>query len=81
MTSGKVLLSVLAGVAVGAAIGILFAPDKGVETRKKIVKKGGDYALDIKHKFAHWREKHMQQFESVKDNKSGSSKAEDIYTA
>jgi hypothetical protein len=44
MSSGKVLLGVLAGVAAGAFLGILFAPDKGLNTRKKIVKKGEDYA-------------------------------------
>jgi len=30
------IVAVLAGAAVGAAIGILFAPDEGVKTRKKI---------------------------------------------
>ncbi len=50
MSSGKVLLGVLAGIAAGALIGILFAPDKGSETRKKIVKKGEEYADDIKAK-------------------------------
>jgi gas vesicle protein len=51
MSSGKVLLGVLAGVAAGALIGILFAPDKGTETRKKIVKKSEDYVDEVKEKF------------------------------
>ena len=50
MNSGKVVLGVLAGVAVGAALGILFAPDKGSKTRKQILSKGGDYADAIKDK-------------------------------
>ena len=50
MSSGKVLLGVLAGVAAGALIGILFAPDKGSETRKKIVEKGEDYVDELKGK-------------------------------
>ncbi|MEL7588343.1 MAG: YtxH domain-containing protein [Prolixibacteraceae bacterium] len=51
MSSGKVLLGVLAGVAAGALIGILFAPDKGIETRRKIVEKGEDYVDGIQRKF------------------------------
>jgi len=50
MSSGKVFLGVLAGVAAGALIGILFAPDKGSETRKKIVEKGEDYVDGLKEK-------------------------------
>lgn len=51
MSSGKLLLGVLAGVAAGAVLGILFAPDKGAETRKKIAEKGEDYVDGIKGKF------------------------------
>lgn len=44
MTNGKAILAVLAGVAAGAALGMLFAPDKGSDTRKMISKKGEDLA-------------------------------------
>ena len=47
MNTGKALLGILAGIAAGALVGILFAPDKGTETRKKIAKRGKDYADDL----------------------------------
>lgn len=47
MSTAKVIVGVLAGVAVGAAIGILFSPDKGANTRKKITRKGEDMMHDI----------------------------------
>ena len=42
MKNKSLLLGVLGGVAVGAVLGMLFAPDKGENTRKKISKKGQD---------------------------------------
>ena len=51
MSSGKVLLGLLAGVAAGALLGILFAPDKGAVTRKKITKKSDEYADALREKF------------------------------
>jgi gas vesicle protein len=37
MNSGKVLLGLFAGIAAGALLGILFAPEKGVGNPKKII--------------------------------------------
>ena len=51
MSSGKVLLGVLAGVAAGALLGVLFAPDKGWNTRKRISKKADEYMDGLREKF------------------------------
>ena len=47
MNSAKLLLSAIAGVAIGIQIGVLIAPEKGEETRKKLTKKGDDYLDEI----------------------------------
>jgi gas vesicle protein len=49
-TSSKVLLATLGGVVVGAAIGILFAPDKGSETRRKVNDAAKDFTGKAKEK-------------------------------
>lgn len=66
MDSGKVLLGVLAGAAVGATLGILFAPDKGSETRKKIARKSNDYAESLEEKFNEMVDSMSKQFENIK---------------
>ena len=42
MKTSNTIISVLGGIVAGAALGILFAPDKGTNTRKKIAKKSND---------------------------------------
>ena len=42
MSNSKVLVGFLVGAAVGGALGLLLAPDKGSETRKKIIETGND---------------------------------------
>ena len=51
MKSKNVLISILAGAAAGALAGILFAPEEGAKTRKKILKKGDDFYGSMKDKF------------------------------
>jgi gas vesicle protein len=70
MSSGKVLLGLLAGIAAGALLGVLFAPDKGSVTRGKISRKGEDYAETLKEKFNEFLDNISEKFEEVKEEVS-----------
>ena len=71
MNSSKLLLGILGGVAVGAIAGVLFAPEKGKDTRKKILKNSKDYADNLKNKIQSLQgevtEKYNGYFEDAKE--------------
>ena len=50
MSLGKLAIGILGGVAAGALLGVLFAPEEGSKTRKKISDKGNDFVGEIKRK-------------------------------
>jgi gas vesicle protein len=51
MSKGNILISVIIGSFIGALLGVLFAPDKGENTRKQIVKKSDEYGDLVKTEF------------------------------
>ncbi|PKO97098.1 MAG: gas vesicle protein [Bacteroidetes bacterium HGW-Bacteroidetes-7] len=63
----KVLLGALAGVAVGVVIGVLFAPEKGSVTRKKITQKSEDYADILKSKFDEFVDSVTEKVQDMSD--------------
>ena len=70
MDTGKILQGVLAGVAAGAVLGILFAPDKGSVTRRKIATKS-EYIKDgLKDKFNEFVDDVSEKYEKLKDEVS-----------
>jgi len=66
MSSGKVMLGLLAGVAAGALLGVLFAPHKGVVTRRRIVRKADDYADALKEKFNEYMDTVSERIDDIK---------------
>ena len=66
MDTGKVVLGALAGLATGAVLGILFAPEKGSITRRNIANKSKETAEDLKSKYNTLIDKLSSKLESVK---------------
>ena len=65
-TSIKMVGALLVGAAIGGMLGVLFAPAKGSDTRKKITNKSCDFTDSLKDKFDEFVEEMVDKFETVK---------------
>ena len=68
MSKSKVLAGLLVGAAAGAVLGLLLAPEKGSDTRKKISDKKNKFGEDLKNKFGEVKETIKGKYDSIRSD-------------
>ena len=67
MINGKVFWGIVTAAAAGAVIGLLFAPEEGTQTRKKIKKRTNSLASELIEALEKSKEKAVSTAEDLKD--------------
>jgi gas vesicle protein len=65
--NSKVLIALASGIAVGGLLGLLFAPNKGSETRKKIIGAEKKLTNSIKETVTKGKEKFSELKDGMKE--------------
>lgn len=79
--NGKIITALLAGLAAGAVLGILFAPDKGSETRDKLNESLVDLGDAIKERAEEQYDQLSDLKEKIVAGLKSKLKHEDLYPA
>lgn len=79
-STGKVLLAIIGAAAAGAIIGMLVAPEKGSDLRKKIADTTGDWSNQLSELLAQGKEQ-LQNLKNTAANEAEnvSGEAQDRY--
>ena len=68
MKSSNAIIGIVAGIALGATLGVLFAPSKGDKTRRKIASKTKENKDSLKHGFDEFLDSVSATDDSFKHN-------------
>lgn len=66
MSKEKMIIGVLGGIAAGAILGVLFAPGKGSDTRKKMSRESTDAVDELKSTFSDLVTDFNEKFEAAR---------------
>lgn len=69
-STAKIALGILGAAAAGVVIGLLLAPEKGSDTRKKVKETAGGWVDSLSHLFQKGKENLDEMKEVVKQSKS-----------
>lgn len=69
--SGKIILGLLGAAAAGVAIGMLLAPEKGSEIRRRIGEKAGDLASRVSDLVSYGKDKLDEMASAVTEQADG----------
>ncbi|MES2555878.1 MAG: YtxH domain-containing protein [Bacteroidota bacterium] len=69
--TGKIVVALLVGVAIGGVLGVLFAPDKGSVTRKKLLSRGEDLKDAVSEKLSGMMDHTEEKAEEIQKKVEG----------
>lgn len=78
MKTNQAFIRTLGAVAAGITLGVLFAPDKGSNTRKKIIQKSTSATDDLKKRLKNITNPVSGKYNSLNEELTENSKLENI---